>query len=192
MVGYSQSPNLRPTLWRTCRALANRDRLRIFVHLISANESSVTEVAEIFRLDLPIASIYLRALNARGLVAARRSGRFVLYRVAPNREVEGAEALVRALRRAFSDGQSVEQVFRALTAFTHPRRVALVHALESRGTMPPVQLRRVCRMSVRALRRHLAKLEDRGIITRDKNGVKLRRPDGLVARELVDLACSGD
>ena len=71
---------LKPTLWRTARALANADRLRLFREVYkSQGAADVTELAEAVELPIPIASTYLRALNARGLVSVVRTGSYVLY-----------------------------------------------------------------------------------------------------------------
>jgi len=162
--------------------------LQIFAYLIDNDRCGVTEVADVFGLALPIASLYLRALNARGLLASERSGRYVRYSVAPNPSVQGADALVCALRVAFAEGRADEDIFRDFTAFTHPRRVEIVRVLSDHGGMYPVEIRRACKMSIRALRRHLAKLEQRGFITRLDHRVSSRRPDSRLARVLVELA----
>jgi len=182
--------NLQPTIWRTCRALANLNRLQIFSHLLKHDRCSVTDVAGTLGLSLPVASLYLRALNARGLLMAERVGRFVYYRVGANKSVHGAETLVRVLRETLGKGQSSEQIFRDLTAFTHPRRVDIVRTLRHSGYMQPAELRRLCRMSRRAARRHISKLERRGLIVRRDNRVRYRCPDTRLAKVLVDLACS--
>jgi len=70
----------RPTLWRTCRVLANRTRLRIFRRLAQQPGQTVSDVARRLRLSLPVTSQYLRALEARGLLSARRVGLRVTYR----------------------------------------------------------------------------------------------------------------
>ncbi len=182
--------DLKPTLWRTCRVLANRRRLQIFKFLLGREAATVTDVAEGIDLGLSIASMYLRALNARGLLAAARVGPFVLYRIRPNPSVVGADRIVTALRYAFErDDQSIDAVFRDLTAFTHPRRIAIVHCLRPRRAMHHIELRRLCGISLRAMERHLDKLEKRGLVTRDDDLVKYRRPASRLAKHLVDLAC---
>ena len=61
------SPSSQPTLWRTCRVLANRKRLQTLALLIRQPNQTVSAVAERMSLSMPAASQYLRALEARGL-----------------------------------------------------------------------------------------------------------------------------
>ena len=75
-------PELRPTLWRTCRVLANRRRLEIFHFLLQKPDQTVSAVAKRFKFPVPIASESLRLLESRSLLIARRVGRYVKYRVA--------------------------------------------------------------------------------------------------------------
>ena len=65
---------LKPTLWRTARALANGDRLNL-MRLVSTAKGAkgVSELAAEAGLPIPTASVYLRALNARGLISVVRA-----------------------------------------------------------------------------------------------------------------------
>ena len=65
--------SLQPTLWRTCRVLANRTRLRMFHLLLHQPGQTVSAIAERLGLTVPVASQNLRALEARGLLALSRS-----------------------------------------------------------------------------------------------------------------------
>ena len=55
------APALQPTLWRTCRVLANRTRLQIFGLLRRQPNQTVSAVAQHLKLSLPVASQYSRA-----------------------------------------------------------------------------------------------------------------------------------
>ena len=71
---------LKPTLWRTARALANPDRLNLMYLVANAKgEKGVVELAGEAGLPVPTASTYLRALNARGLISVVRVASFVYY-----------------------------------------------------------------------------------------------------------------
>ncbi len=93
-----------PTLWRTCRALANRRRLRLMQYLMRHSDLTVSAIADEARMPLSVASQYLRALNARGLLQARRVGRSVIYRVEADPAVPQAEPLLKALRASRREG----------------------------------------------------------------------------------------
>jgi DNA-binding transcriptional ArsR family regulator len=144
--------------------LANRTRLKICALLFQQPGQTVSAIAERLKLPLPAASLYLRALEARGLLTVRRMGRRVVYQPAPATAGTSGGELVKALRRVFSqDVSPVETIFNTATAFTHPRRVEIFNALR-RETQNPVQLGVRTGISVPSLYRHLKKLEARGFV----------------------------
>ena len=100
---------LHPTLWRTCRVLANSTRLHLFARLLRRQPESVSRLAEQCNVTLPVASQSLRALEARGLLKVKRIRLRVEYRI-PTRSEAGAQAgLIAALRTALrSDPLPVE------------------------------------------------------------------------------------
>src|ERR1700726_877142 len=89
---------LRPTLWRTCRVLANRNRLRIFHSLLQQPDQTVSAIASRFGLLLSVASESLRLLESRSLLTARRTGKYVKYRVVPTRRDNPKSRLAAELR----------------------------------------------------------------------------------------------
>ncbi len=185
----SRSSRLNPSLWRTCRALANRNRLRLLQYLIVHPDENVSRVAEHVGLRVSLASQYLRALNARGILAVSRRGVWVHYRVAPDPTIPEAALLVNALRRELNGaGPSIEHAFSALTAFTHPRRIRLVRLLGETGHLGRDELRRRSDMSGDALSRHLAKLTRRGIVSEEDGVWRLGSPGGPLAKALVAIA----
>ncbi|HEX8490090.1 MAG TPA: winged helix-turn-helix transcriptional regulator, partial [Chthoniobacterales bacterium] len=97
-----KSRSNQPTLWRTCRVLANRKRLQILALLLRQPNQTVSVVAERMGLTVPTASQYLRALEARGLLACRRVGRSVEYRVSADTREGAAGKIINALRPVLS------------------------------------------------------------------------------------------
>ena len=94
---------LKPTLWRTARALANPDRLNLMYLVANAKgEKGVVELAGEAGLPVPTASTYLRALNARGLISVVRVASFVYYGTKSDRSLPAAIAIQEAFRRLFS------------------------------------------------------------------------------------------
>ena len=156
--------------------------------LIEQPGQPVSEVARQMGVSRPVASQYLRALNARGLLAVRREGRWVLYRPQADSSVREARPLLAALQHTFAaEGNPVDAVFRTVTAFTHPRRQDIYRALQNRG-LAFGELQTQTGISIDALRRHLAKLQDRGFV-RDRAGVyEATVPEGELARTLSRLA----
>lgn len=178
---------LQPTLWRTCRAIANRARLQIFSFLLRHPGQNVSAIAERLRKPLPLASQYLRVLEARGLLQARRAGRKVEYRL---RSANGdiGSRMAEALRSTFQGkSEPVETVFRLATAFTHPRRIEIFRAIHVQPRTL-AQLQTTTHISSWALRRHLRKLQARRFVACSEGFYfAVGRTDDL-GRELARLA----
>lgn len=182
---------LKPTIWKTCRALANLRRLELLAELLDTPGQTVTAVAATVGLSVNLASRYLRDLNARGLLRAKRLSRFVRYYPEADRLVASTVPLLVALSKTLSRNDiDIKRAFRILTAMTHPRRVEIVRLLKN-GPQRPRELRRLAQISRPALMRHLRKLVDHGFVFRKKVGVLelVRQKDVLVCC-LVKLAGS--
>lgn len=80
------------------RLLANPNRLSLLCFLMEAEEASVATLALELGIRQPTLSQQLGELRDAGLVAARRQGKSILYRVANGR----AAGLIHALRDMFS------------------------------------------------------------------------------------------
>lgn len=159
-----KSNTLNPTLWRTCRVLANKTRLRILRELCQRPEQRVSDIARQLGISLSLASQCLRALNARGLIFARRSGPWVYYSPRANKSIPNSVCLLQAIQKTFTtDKNPIENIFQYSTAFTHPRRIIIVKTLWK----SPMQLHEISLTSnipSRATSRHLRKLVGRGFL----------------------------
>ena len=181
------TPMLQPTLWRTCRVLANRTRLRIFVLLLEQPGQTVSTVAARLKLSVPVASQYLRAMEARSLLKVRRFGLRVAYRIADDQS-GSAQGLVQALRQTFRrDSSPAETIFKQATAFTHVRRIACFRVLSGRA-QTLAELRAATGISVRAIIRHINKLEARGFVVCRQNQYTVMDRSDAIGRELARLA----
>ncbi|MSR65773.1 MAG: ArsR family transcriptional regulator [Pedosphaera sp.] len=178
---------LQPSLWRTCRVLANRTRLRLFQLLARRPDLAVSAVAGQLNLPVPVASQYLRALEARGLLAVRRSGARVKYRL-KTAEPGSASTLVAPLRLALQPNSgAVETVFKLATAFTQSRRIEVFRVLNARPATFE-QLLIATGISKRALIRHLWKLETRGFVSCQSGVYTVTNRRDVLGRELARLA----
>ncbi|MFI5304271.1 MAG: ArsR/SmtB family transcription factor [Nitrospiria bacterium] len=65
------------------RAIADPTRREILDMLVVKNEESVKELTKDFHMSLPAISQHLRVLKEAGLIAGRRDGRHILYRLNP-------------------------------------------------------------------------------------------------------------
>lgn len=160
---------LTPTLWRSCRALANPVRQRILSTLFKDAPLTVSAVAVACGIADTSATQHLRALQSRGLLSVERSGRFAFYRPEPDMSIPHGKVLLQGMRTAIRRGDSVEDRIRALTAFTHARRIVVVQALAGSAKDTETLVRK-CHISRPALHRHLLKLQKRGLISRCGHG----------------------
>lgn len=178
----------RPTLWRTCRVLANTTRLEIIRELIRQPRQPVSQIALKLKLSCPVTSRHLRLLAARGLLRVQRQGAWVHYSLEPDATISEAKFIVRALRNIFqTQKNATRSVFQLATAFTHPRRQAIYETLrKTDGTFTALQQHTA--MSARALRRHLNKLARRGFVVATANTYRAVTPPGPLAQLLANLA----
>jgi len=163
----------------------------VLASLLERSGQTVTGIAEANGISLSLACQYLRALNARGILSARREGRWVRYRVEPNATIPETTSLVAALRYDLLHGSdAVGNVFRDLTAFTHPRRITIIRTLHGTNGLAFGILRARSGISREALRRHIKKLVDRRFVKARKGVYSCCRPPSRLARVLMTIAVS--
>lgn len=178
-----------PTLWRTCRVLANPQRLACLKEVLLTPDATVEEIAASAAIPHNKASMGLRALQARGLLSVRRQSRWVHYLPEPDLLVPSATPVLAALRHALVTAPLKEtEIITALTAFTHPRRLSILQRL-SQGRAPQIAevLVAVTHISPPALWRHLMNLEARGLASRTDDGWMLSPKPSRLARALLAL-----
>jgi DNA-binding transcriptional ArsR family regulator len=183
---------LQPTLWRTCRVLANRTRLKIFAVVMRQPGLPVSRVASRVGLARPIASMYLRALESRGLLEVQRQGRWARYRLKQKPMEGSAGPLVGALAASIKSGpNSFDALYRSAAVFANPGRVAVFRNLSGKP-MSLAQLRSVTHLSLRTLFRHVKKLEARGFLARKGSWGRIkyaaRIPEDVFGRALAAMA----
>lgn len=167
---WNMDAMLSPTLWRSARVLANAGRLQVLHVVNRAGSLSVSAVAEGCGLSLSHATQMLRALQARGLIQASRKGSWVFYAPEVNSAIAYARPLADALRPALEKTRGdYRPIVSQLTAYTHPRRIAIVKAV-ARGYAKSGEVRARCGLSRPALSRHLSKLKRRGVLE-DREGL---------------------
>lgn len=161
---------LTPTLWRTCRVLASRRRMKLLKQVFETPGQTVTVLADAVGIPLHVASRYLRDLNARGLLKAERISRYVRYHPDADPSVESSPPLLSALKHVFKAyKRAIDAIHASATAMTHPRRIEIVRCLKQ-GCHSAADLCRLTRISRFAVRRHLAKLQKRGFVVKTGSG----------------------
>lgn len=185
-----------PTVWRTCRALMNERRLACLSVVLKSPGLSVGVIAAESGLPENQASINLRALQARGLIVARRDGVHIRYFPEPDPLVNHAATVLEAVRRELKNGagHKAGRLMGTLRAFTHARRLTILKCLTLRAEATCEEIVSRARISQPAVWRHMETLRSAGLVSVTRNGVwKLvaRRNLSLVARTLLDVIENG-
>ena len=186
--------SLQPTLWRTCRVLANERRLDCLKVVLSAKQDvCVDDVAQRIGLSFDKASLCLRALQARGLLKATRQSRWVYYSPVPDPSVPIASPVLMAVRAALLDEKwTDEKMMRTVTAFTHPRRLTILQTLlHSHAPIGACRLSVLTQVSLPALERHLRKLRDRDMIRLEDDGWRMESRQSSLARAFLTILAVG-
>ncbi len=182
---------LQPTLWRTCRVLANETRLRLLWTVFEDDQLSVAERAGACGIQEAFASTQLRALNARGLITPKHAGNKLFYRAEANQSVPHAGDLLQALRTVRSQNMPMRRIIKTATGFTHPRRIVLARELSNSEPTGLKELAQRTQIPVPALRRHLNKLRKRGFIRQHHRTYRLNQPhNNALAHRLLRIACT--
>lgn len=183
-------PNrLRPTLWKTCRVLANNKRLNLLrVLRLLDGEMMIKEIAKQAALSVATCGQYLKHIQARGLIAVSRRGKCGFYRLSPDKLINESDPLLHALLRAFDLKFTNYSIRKELTSFTHPVRVKLVQILAQEPLLDYGSLAAKLNMTVRSLPLHLDKLARRGVIGINGDSIQLLPPRNHLAAVLRKLA----
>lgn len=179
---------LNPTLWRTCRVLSGRIRLKLLRQLYDNPGRSVTELAAAVGIGVSDASQELRRLQSRGLLKADRQGALLIYRMESDPQVPSAAPLLAALNTALSTCPPAqdEQMIPLATGLAHPRRIAVAKHLTA-SAQSTLSLRTATRIPVCPLSRHLKTLKVGGWIEGNKQSLRFAIPAHPLARALADL-----
>jgi ArsR family transcriptional regulator len=91
---------------RLCQVLADPKRLRL-LGLLREGEHSVGELAEALGVAYPNVSQHLTVMRDAGLVATRRAGTSVFYRLAYPRIAEACDLVRDVLRQQLADAAAL-------------------------------------------------------------------------------------
>ena len=158
---------LKPTYWRTCRALANEDRLRLFKAVVE-NEGrfSVRQYAHLLGLQDGVASVYLRQMNAHGLLGVKREHIKVFYNLNRDRSLPQAAELQQTLATYMRGNLPAgweDTLVRIFKGFTHFNRLAIIARL-AKGDATLPELERAAGTIVKSTYHHLRFLYAAGVV----------------------------
>jgi len=99
-----------------CKALADRNRMRILAALLHEEELCACQITELLRVSGATASRHLGQMVTAGLLRSRKEGRWVYYRVNP----EGTESRegIAWLKKALMEDPELEEDRAALKTIT--------------------------------------------------------------------------
>ena len=181
-----QNPN--PTLWRTCRMLAGRTRLRLLRQLHDHPETCVSALGNRAAVKESAASQEFRRIQSRGLLQAERRGVRTFYRLAADPQVASAAPLLKALQTAFAALPAERDAEMAAMAagLAHERRIRIVQALLD-GRRTRLDLQFATRISAHPFQTHLEKLLASGFVVSAGKEVQFAVPDHPLAKALAKL-----
>jgi predicted transcriptional regulator len=181
---------LNPTLWRTCRMLANARRLRIIHQLIDKEPQTLTQLAKACKMSVSACSQYTRHITARGLCREIRNGRFAYFDLYADPAIPYSTSLLKAVIRSVKQSKrDYKQQLAELTAYTHISRIRIVRYIAQHGVCRICEMQSGLHISKPALIRHVNKLTRRNRLQAVKTGgYQLVQPTTVLARELLSIA----
>ena len=191
-----ENNDLRPTVWRTARALSNVNRLRLLREVWkSKGRLSVTELAERLGMAVSTTSQYLRALNARGLISVGRSRSYVYYADGKDRSLPEAQVIQNAFSNLFSQRRLPcgweKPLLAVIRAYSHFRRVDIIRCLASRGCESFSGISHATSIPKMSLARHMRVLTCACVVNNTNGVYSLCAPHGEVAAALFRIAAAG-
>ena len=124
-----------PAIHDVFRALADRTRLRL-LNLIAGREVCVCYFVEILRLSQPKISRHLAYLRRAGVVAARREGKWMHYRLAMPRDKAAANILRETLKHLREAPEMRRDVARLKSACCAPKKYEVPQGAPVPAEMP--------------------------------------------------------
>jgi predicted transcriptional regulator len=123
--------NLNPTLWRTCRMLTGKTRIKLLRHLHENPGRNVSDLAKALGIGVSGASQELRRIQSRGLLQVDYRGANLVYRFGADPQVASAAPLLKAIQTTLSANapDRDEQIHAIAQGLGHRKRIELVQAL---------------------------------------------------------------
>lgn len=189
--------------WKVCKKLANDERLDVLRRvMISPDDDGlpVGQISDMVSLGQPATSIYLAQLqNDCGLVASSRDGRYCLYRAKPVASDKRIATLFAALQKyfleesagfVFVDGRRLRQplFMSILPALANEARVRLLRIARTEKRTNKAQLMKATGLTELNVRRHVACLQECGLVEIDSGAIAWREPSDPLSRLFIQLS----
>jgi DNA-binding transcriptional ArsR family regulator len=186
---------------QVCRAVACRARLKLIAALAVEKEVAPSRLAATAQMSEPQVCAHLRRLSTSGLICRRHSGTwsfavaqspygesaisgqvsrwlFKLFK-SPIKTIANQSVAANSPSKSSPEELLADTVFNAATGFTNLRRLQILRHIKRNGHGDIESLSVALKMSPSAASRHLSKLENRAMVTAERNGAILhfRLPD---------------
>lgn len=129
------------TLEKLFRVLADRTRLRL-LNLMSGQEICVCYLVEVLKATQPKISRHLAYLRNSGIVAARREGRWMHYRIVLPSDPAAARLLEEVQRRLAEDGAMQHDRARLVKACSMRQKFVRLSKAPPPAALPRTDLER--------------------------------------------------
>lgn len=184
--------NLNPTLWRTCRMLSGKTRLKLLRNLHDHPGQNIADLAAAVGISRSYASQEMRRIQSRGFLKATHRGASLIYLPGADPQVATAAPLLQAVQAALDSGPARRDGEMAVLAagLAHERRMALARALleapRTSGELWAAQPMSACSFQL-----HLRTLIAGGFAVRTKRGLEFRTPPHPLGKALAELLRQG-
>ena len=128
------------TMENLFRVLADRTRLRL-LSLMNGQEICVCYLVEVLKTSQPKISRHLAYLRNSGIVAARREGRWMHYRIVPPSDPAAARILEEVQRRLAEDRAMQQDRARLVKACCMPQKFVRLSKAPPPAALPRMDLR---------------------------------------------------
>ena len=137
------------------------------------NRLGVTSVGSSVNVSEPLASNYLRQMNARGIISVKRNSKFVYYGTNPDRSLPRAISLQDAFREYFKRELKKgwqKELWTIMDGFSHYNRLNIIRYLAVMGECWREAMIRSAGIMEKNFEHHFAKLKRAGIVERKSFG----------------------
>ena len=184
--------SLNPTLWRTCKMLAGKTRIRLLRQLYAHPGMHVSALGTSVQIGQATASQELRRIQSRGFLQSERRGTYLIYRMAADPQVSSAAPLLGAIQTALStlSVEEDEQMWVLAAGLSHERRIRIFRSL-FKAPQSVLDLQVTLYIPHHSLREHLNTLVKSGFVARSGIRFRFKVPDHPLARALAQLIKEG-
>jgi len=184
--------SLNPTLWRTCKMLAGKTRIRLLRQLYTHPGMHVSALGESVQIGQAAASQELRRIQSRGFLQSERRGTCLIYRMVADPQVSSAAPLLGSIQTALStlSAEEDEQMWVLAAGLSNERRIRIFRSLfEAPQSILDLQV--ALYIPDHSLREHLKTLLRSGFVTQSGMQFRFKVPDHPLAKALTQLIKEG-